>query len=115
MSAEKEFGFIITQGISRNMTKAKLAEKFCNFLAEQKRELSKALRMSADRIHTNCYYDCDTREYKGMIRIKKECSDTRIEKIQNRSKAIWTAKDCEPYTISLYKNYFTVASCTELI
>ena len=43
MSEEKEFGFIISQGISRNMTKAKLAEKFCNFLAEQKRELSKAL------------------------------------------------------------------------
>ena len=79
MSAEKEFGFIITQGISRNMTKAKLAEKFCNFLAEQKRELSKALRMSADRIHTNCYYDCDSREYKGLLRIQGKCADDRIE------------------------------------
>ena len=67
---EKEFGFIITQGISRKMTKAKLAEKFCNFLAEQKKELSKALMVPADRIHTNCYYDCDSREYKGMFRIQ---------------------------------------------
>ena len=105
MSAEKEFGFIITQGISRKMTKAKLAEKFCNFLVEQKKELSKALIVPADRIHTNCYYDCDAREYKGMLRINKECDDNCIDDIQNRSKAIWTATDCEPYTISLYKNY----------
>ena len=105
MNAEKEFGFIITQGISRNMTKAKLAEKFCNFLAEQKRELSKALRMSADRIHTNFYYDCDSREYKGLLRINKECDDNCIDDIQNRSKAIWTSTDSQPYTISLYKNY----------
>ena len=105
MSTEKEFGFIITQGISRNMTKAKLAEKFCKFLAEQKKELSKALMVPADRIHTNCYYDCDSREYKGMIRIKKDCTDSRIEQIQDRSKAIWTSKDCEPCDITLYKNY----------
>ena len=32
MSAEKEFGFIITQGISRKMTKAKLAwYPFCGW------------------------------------------------------------------------------------
>ena len=105
MSAEKEFGFIITQGISRNMTKAKLAEKFCNFLAEQKRELSKALRMSADRIHTNCYYDCDSREYKGFLLVKKPCTDNRIDQLYYENKAIWTSKDCEPYTISIYKNY----------
>ena len=105
MSAEKEFGFIITQGISRKMTKAKLAEKFCNFLAEQKEELSKALMVPADRIHTNCYYDCDAREYKGMFRIQGKCADDRIKQIQSRSKAIWSSADCEPYTISLYKNY----------
>ena len=105
MSAEKEFGFIITQGISRKMTKAKLAEKFCNFLAEQKKELSKALRMPADRIHTNCYYDCDSREYKGMLRIQGKCADDRIKQIQSRSKAIWSSADSEPYMISIYKNY----------
>ena len=105
MSAGKEFGFIITQGISRNMTKAKLAEKFDNFLNDRRKDLTKELTLPENAIHTGCYYDRDTREYKGMIRIKKECSDTRIEKIQNRSKAIWTSTDCEPYTISLYKNY----------
>ena len=105
MSTEKELGFIITQGISREMTKAKLAEKFCNFLAEQKRELSKALRIPADRIHTNCYYDRDSREFKGMIRIRKDCTDSRIEQIQDRSKVIWAAKDCQPYTIAIYKKY----------
>ena len=105
MSAEKEFGFIITQGISRKMTKANLAEKFDNFLNDRRKDLTKELTLPENAIHTGCYYDRDTREYKGMIRIKKECSDTSIEKIQNRSKAIWTAKDCEPYTISLYKNY----------
>ena len=34
-----------------------------------------------------------------------ECDDNRIEQIQNQNKAIWTATDCEPYTISIYKNY----------
>jgi len=105
MSAEKEFGFIITQGISRKMTKAKLSEKFCNFLAEQKKELSKALMVPADRIHTNCYYDCDAREYKGFLLIKKPCTDNRIDHLYNVTKAIWTSTDCEPYTISIYKNY----------
>jgi len=31
MSTEKEFGFIITQGITRKMTKAKRANKITDF------------------------------------------------------------------------------------
>ena len=105
MSAEKEFGFIITQEISRNMTKAKLAEKFDNFLNDRHKDLTKELKLPENAIHTGCYYDRDNREYRGIIRIKKDCSDGRIDHLYNVNKAIWTAKDCEPYTISIYKNY----------
>ena len=105
MSAEKEFGFIITQGITRKMTKAKVADKITGFLADRKTALMKTLKLPENRIHTSCYYDRDTREYKGIIRIKKECKDSRIEQIQDRSKVIWAAKDSPPYTISIYKNY----------
>ena len=102
---EKEFGFVITQGISRNMTKAKLAEKLTDFLTKRRQDLMKTLKLPENKIHTSCYYDRDTREYKGMIRIKKDCSDSRIEQIQDRSKAIWSSADSKPHTISLYKNY----------
>ncbi len=105
MSAEKEFGFIITQEISHTMTKKKLADKMTNFLAERKKDLMKYLKLPENKIHTSCYYDRDTREYKGMIRIRKNCTDSRIEQIQDRSKAIWTSKDCEPCDITFYKNY----------
>ena len=102
---EKEFGFIITQGISRKMTKAKVTEKLTNFLAKRKQDLMKKLKLQENRIHTSSYYDKDSQEYKGLLRIKKECKDSRIEQIQDRSKAIWTSKDCEPCDITLYKNY----------
>lgn len=102
---EKEFGFIITQGITRKMTKAKVTEKLTCFLTKRKQDLMKTLKLPENKIHTSCYYDRDTREYKGMIRIRKDCTDSRIEQIQNQNKAIWTAKDCEPYTMSIYKNY----------
>ena len=105
MSAEKEFGFIITQGISRKMTKANLAEKFDNFLNDRRKDLTKELTLPENAIHTGCYYDRDTREYKGMIRIKKECTDSRIEQIQKQNQTIWAAKDCEPGDITLCKNY----------
>ena len=105
MSTEKEFGFIITQGITRKMTKAKLADKITGFLADRKNALMKTLNLPENRIHMSCYYDRDTREYKGMIRIKKECSDSRIEQIQKQNKSIWAAKDCDPSAISLSKNY----------
>jgi len=105
MSTEKEFGFIITQGITRKMTKAKVADKITGFLADRKNALMKTLKLPENRIHTSCYYDRDSREYKGMIRIKKECSDSRIEQIQKQNKSIWAAKDCEPSAISLSKNY----------
>ena len=102
---EKEFGFIITQGISRKMTKAKVTEKLTNFLTQRKQDLMKKLKLQENRIHTSSYYDKDSQEYKGLLRIKKECKDSRIEQIQNQNKAIWTATDCEPYTMSIYKNY----------
>ena len=105
MSAEKEFGFIITQGLTRKMTKAKQADKITGFLADRKNSLMKTLKLPENRIHTSCYYDCDSREYKGMIRIKKECSDSRIEQIQKQNKSIWAAEDCDPSAISLSKNY----------
>ena len=105
MSAEKEFGFIITQGITRKMTKAKLADKITGFLAERKNDLMKALKLPENKILTDCYYDRDSREYKGMIRIKKDCTDSRIDHLYNVTKVIWTATDCEPCTISIYKNY----------
>ena len=94
MSTEKEFGFIITQGITRKMTKAKRANKITGFLSDRKKALMKTLKLPENRIHTSCYYDRDSREYKGMIRIKKECSDSRIEQIQKQNKSIWAAKDC---------------------
>ena len=102
---EKEFGFIITQEISHTMTKNKLAEKMTNFLAERKNDLMKDLKLPENKIHTDCYYDRDTREYKGMIRVKKECTDSRIEQIQKRNEAIWAAKDSVPCDITLCKNY----------
>ena len=105
MSAEKEFGFIITQGITRKMTKAKRANKITGFLSDRKKALMKTLKLPENRIHTSCYYDRDTREYKGIIRIKKECSDSRIEQIQKQNKTIWAAKDCMPCDITLCKNY----------
>ena len=105
MSAEKEFGFIITQGITRKMTKAKVADKITGFLADRKNALMKTLKLPENKIHTSCYYDRDSREYKGMIRIKKECSDSRIEQIQKQNKAIWAAEDCEACNITLCKNY----------
>ena len=102
---EKEFGFIITQGISRKMTKAKVTDKITVFLADRKKALMKTLKLPENRIHTSCYYDRDSREYKGMIRIRKDCSDSRIEQIQNQNKAIWTSTDNPPYTMAIYKNY----------
>ena len=105
MSAEKEFGFIITQGLTRKMTKAKVADKITGYLADWKKALIKTLKLPENRIHTSCYYDRDTREYKGMIRVKKECSDSRIEQIQKQNKSIWAAKDCDPSAITLCKNY----------
>ena len=105
MSAEKEFGFIITQEITRKMTKAKLADKITGFLADRKNALMKTLNLPENRIHTSCYYDRDTREYKGMIRIKKDCNDSRIDQIQKQNKAIWAAKDCDPSAIALCNNY----------
>ena len=105
MSTEKEFGFIITQEISHTMTKKKLADKMTNFLADRKNALMKTLKLPENRIHTSCYYDRDSREYKGMIRIKKECSDSKIEQIQKQNKSIWAAKDCFPCDITLCKNY----------
>ena len=102
---EKEFGFIITQGISRKMTKAKVTEKLTDFLTKRKLDLLKKLKLQENRIHTSCYYDRDTREYKGMIRIKKDCTDSRIDHLYNVTRVIWTATDCEQYTISIYKNY----------
>ena len=105
MSTEKEFGFIITQGFSRKMTKAKVTQKLTDFLAKRKQDLMKKLKLQENRIHTSSYYDLDTREYKGMLRIKKECTDNCIEQIQKRNEAIWTSKDSQPYTMSIYKNY----------
>ena len=102
---EKEFGFIITQGISRKMTKAKVTEKLTNFLAKRKQDLMKKLKLQENRIHTSSYYDKDSQEYKGLLRIKKECSDSRIEQIQKQNRKIWAAKDCAPYDMTLCKNY----------
>ena len=59
MSTEKEFGFIITQGLTRKMTKAKLADKIIGFLADRKNALMKTLKLPENRIHTSCYYDRD--------------------------------------------------------
>ena len=61
MSTEKEFGFIITQGITRKMTKAKVADKIAGYLADRKKALMKTLKLAENRIHTSCYYDRDTR------------------------------------------------------
>ena len=105
MSTEKEFGFIITQGITRKMTKAKLANKITGFLADRKNALMKTLKLPENRIHTSCYYDRDSREYKGFLLVKKPCTDNRIDQLYYENKAIWTSTDCEPYTISIYKNY----------
>ena len=105
MSTGKEFGFIITQGITRKMTKAKVADKITGFLTDRKKALMKMLKLPENRIHTSCYYDRDTREYKGMIRIKKDCTDSHIEQIQEQNNAIWAAKDCVPCEITLCKNY----------
>jgi len=102
---EKEFGFIITQGISRKMTKTKVTEKLTNFLAKRKQDLMKKLKLQENRIHTSSYYDRNFREYKGLLRIKKECKDSRIEQIQKRNEAMWRSRDSPPYTISIYKNY----------
>ena len=105
MSTEKEFGFIITQGLTREMTKAKVADKITGFLADRKKTLMKTLKLPENRIHTSCYYDRDTREYKGLLRIKKECKDSRIEQIQKRNEAMWRSRDSPPYAIEIYKNY----------
>ena len=105
MSTEKEFGFIITQGITRKMTKAKVADKITGFLADRKKALMKTLKLPENRIHTSSYYDRNSREYKGLLRIKKECSDSRIEQIQKQNRKIWAAKDCAPYDMTLCKNY----------
>ena len=102
---EKEFGFIITQGISRKMTKAKVTEKLTNFLTKRKQELMKKLKLQENRIHTSSFYDKDSQEYKGLLRIKKDCSDRRIEQIQKRNEAMWSSKDNPPYTIAIYKTY----------
>ena len=102
---EKEFGFIITQEITRKMTKAKVADKITGFLADRKNALMKTLNLPENRIHTSCYYDRDTREYKGMIWVKKECTDSRIEQIQKQNKSSWAAKDSVPCNITLCKNY----------
>ena len=102
---EKEFGFIITQGISRKMTKAKVTEKLTDFLVKRKQDLMKKLKLQENRIHTSSYYDRNSREYKGLLRIKKECSDSRIEQIQKQNRKIWAAKDCAPYDMTLCKNY----------
>jgi len=88
MSTEKEFGFIITQGISRKMTKAKVTQKLTDFLAKRKQDLMKKLKLQENRIHTSSYYDKDSQEYKGLLRIKKDCSDSRIEQIQKQNKTI---------------------------
>ena len=45
MSTEKEFGFIITQGLTRKMTKAKVADKITGFLADRKNALMKTLKL----------------------------------------------------------------------
>ena len=87
------------------MTKAKVADKITGFLADRKKALMITLDPPETRIHTSCYYDRDTREYKGMIRIRKDCSDSRIEQIQKQNKSIWAAKDCDPSAIELCKNY----------
>ena len=105
MSAEKEFGFIIMQGITRKMTKAKVTEKLTGFLAKRKQDLMKTLKLQENRIHTSSYYDRNSREYKGLLRIKKECSDSRIEQIQKQNRKIWAAKDCFPCDITLCNNY----------
>ena len=105
MSEEKEFGFIISQGISRKMPKAKLADKITGFLTDRKKDLMRELKLPANKIRTSFYYDRDSREYNIMIRIQKVCSDSRIEQIQKQNKAIWTAKDCAPCNIEIYKNY----------
>ena len=102
---EKEFGFIITQGISRKMTKAEVTEKLTNFLTKRKLDLMKKLKLQENRIHTSSYYDKDSQEFKGLLRIKKECKDSRIEQIQKRNEAMWRSRDSPPYTISIYKNY----------
>ena len=102
---DKEFGFIITQEISHTMTKNKLADKMTNFLAERKNDLMKDLKLPENKIHTDCYYDRDSHEYKGFLLIKKLCTDSRIEQIQKRNEAMWSSRDSPPYTISIYKNY----------
>ena len=102
---KKECGFIIEQKISHTMTKKKLAEKMTNFLNSRKKDLQKELKLSENEIRANCYYDRDSREYKGMLRIRKPCTDNRIDHLYNVSKAIWTSTDCEPYTMEIYKNY----------
>ena len=81
---EKEFGFIITQGISRKMTKAKVTEKLTGFLAKRKQDLMKTLKLQENRIHTSSYYDRNSREYKGLLRIKKEFSDSRNSRILDK-------------------------------
>ncbi len=65
----------------------------------------KTLKLPENRIHTSCYYDHDSREYKGMIRIKKDCNDSRIEQILNQNKTIWAATDSEPCDITICKKY----------
>ena len=87
------------------MTKAKVADKITGFLADRKKALMKTLKLAENRIHTSSYYDRNSREYKGLLRIKKECSDSRIEQIQKQNQTIWVAKDCEPGKITLCKNY----------
>ena len=105
MGKEKEFGFIIAQKISRNMTRAKLAEKFHAFLTDRKRELMKELKLPENRIRGSFYYDKGARDYKGMLLIRKACTENRIDLLNNENKVIWTAEDHEPYTISIYRNY----------
>ena len=73
---EKEFGFIITQEISHTMTKNKLADKMTNFLAERKKDLMKDLKLPENKIHTDCYYDRDSREYKGFLLVKNHARTT---------------------------------------
>ena len=104
-ATDKECGFIITQGISKKMPKAKLADKIMGFLAERKKDLMRDLKLPENKIRTSFYYDRDSREYNVMIRIQKDCSDSRIEQIQKQSKAIWAAKDCALCDIEIYKNY----------
>ena len=59
MRTEKEFGVIITQGIS--MDKAKVPDKITGFLIEK--STYENVETPENKIRTNCYYDRGTRRY----------------------------------------------------